>query len=120
MTMTRYAAGVATVLTLVLAATTDVSVQEQLPRAPGAHVVTITPPGQTGSEPAIAVNPNNPNQVVGVAGPWAAYSTDGGRTFTPVRPAGEGGRSGGDPSLTFDDKGAHFTKKADNPLTDHL
>ena len=106
--MTRYAAGVATVLSCVLAATTHVSVQEQLPRAPGAHVVTITPPGQTGSEPAIAVNPNNPNQVVGVAGPWAAFSTDGGRTFTPVRPAGEGGRSGGDPSLTFDDKGGLF------------
>src|SRR5437773_1795252 len=108
MTVTRYAAGVATVLSCVLAASTQVSVQEQLPRAPGAHVVTITPPGQTGSEPAIAVNPNNPNQVVGVAGPWAAYSTDGGRTFTPVRPAGEGGRSGGDPSLTFDDKGGLF------------
>ena len=52
MTMTRYAAGVATVLSCVLAATTHVSVQEQLPRAPGAHVVTIPPPGQTGSEPA--------------------------------------------------------------------
>jgi len=85
-----------------------VSTQSSLSRVPAAHVVTITPPGQTGSEPAIAVNPNNPEQVVGVAGPWAAYSTDGGRTFTAVRPAGENGRSGGDPSLTFDDKGQLF------------
>jgi hypothetical protein len=79
--------------------------QTPLPRAPGAHVVTITPPGQTGSEPAIAVNPNDPNQVVGIGGGWAGWSSDGGRTFTPVRPSGENGRSGGDPSLAFDDKG---------------
>src|SRR5947207_8671765 len=108
MTMTRYAAGVATVLSCVLAAITHVSVQEQLPRAPGAHIVTITPPGETGSEPAIAVNPNDPMQVVGVAGRWAAYSTDGGRTFTPIQPAGEGGRAGGDVSLAFDDRGRLF------------
>src|SRR5262245_65497119 len=97
-------------MAIVLAASawTGVSVQSRLQPAPGAHIVTITPPGQTGSEPAIAVNPNNPEQVVGVAGPWAAYSTDGGRTFTAVRPAGENGRSGGDPSLTFDDKGQLF------------
>ncbi len=86
----------------------SVSVQVRLTAAPGAHVVTITPPGQTGSEPAIAVNPNDPNQVVGAAGEWAAYSTDGARTFTPVRPAGENGRAGGDPSLAFDDKGQVF------------
>ena len=85
-----------------------VAVQTALPRAPGAHVVTITPSGETASEPAIAVNPNNPNQVVGAAGRSAAYSTDGGRTFTAVRPAGENGRAGGDVSLTFDDKGQLF------------
>ncbi|MGE5242746.1 MAG: sialidase family protein [Betaproteobacteria bacterium] len=80
-----------------------------LPRAPRAHVVTITPPGLTGSEPAIAVNPNDPKQVVAAAGGrWAAYSTDGGMTFTPVQPAGDQGRSGGDVSLAFDDKGQVF------------
>src|SRR6476660_6655527 len=92
------------VVALTTAALTTVSVQSRLARAPGAHVVTITPPGQTGSEPAIAVNPNNPSQVVGIAGRWAAFSTDGGRTFTPIQPAGEEGRSGGDVSLAFDDK----------------
>src|SRR5438128_4830401 len=79
-----------------------------LPRAPAARVVTITPPGRMGSEPAIALNPYSPNQVVAAAGAWAAYSTDSGRTFTPVQPAGEGGHGGGDVSLTFDDKGSVF------------
>jgi hypothetical protein len=82
--------------------------EPRLPRAPGAHVVTITPAGQTGSEPAIAVNPSNPKQVVGIGGGWAGYSTDGGQTFTAVQPAGESGRGGGDPSLAFDDKGNVF------------
>jgi len=83
------------------------SAQVGLPPVPGAHIVTITPPGQTGSEPAIAVNPADPDQVVGAAGRWAAYSIDGGRTFTPVQPGGETVRAG-DPSLAFDDKGNLF------------
>src|SRR5204863_5108609 len=97
-------------LAIVLAglAWTSVSVQSRLPRAPGAHVVTITPPGQTGSEPSIAVNPNNPQQVVGIGGGWTGYSIDGGRTFTAVQPAAGSSRSGGDPSLAFDDKNNVF------------
>src|SRR5947209_3744366 len=96
-------------IALVLAASSGVSNQSRLPRAPGTNLVTITPPGQSGSEPAIAINPKNPNQVVGAAGGrWAAYSTDGGRTFTPVQPGGEEGRAGGDVSLAFDDKGSVF------------
>ncbi len=83
--------------------------QPPLPLAPHAHVVTITPQGAVGSEPCIAVNPENPEQVVAAAGgPWAAYSTDGGMTFTAVRPAGANGRSGGDCSLAFDDQGHAF------------
>jgi hypothetical protein len=106
--MSRYIARASTTVTLVGIAAVAASVQARLPRAPGAHVVTITPRGQIGSEPAIAVNPNNPGQVVGIAGRWAAFSTDGARTFTPVQPSGEDGRSGGDPSLAFDDKGHLF------------
>jgi BNR/Asp-box repeat protein len=106
--MTSLIARLSTTLGLAAIVSATVNVQTRLPRAPGAHVVTITPPGATGSEPAIAINPNNPNQVVGVAGRWAAYSTDSGRTFTAVQPAGENGRSGGDPSLAFDDKGHLF------------
>jgi len=106
--MGRYIARASTTVALVGIAAVAASVQARLPRAPGAHVVTITPQGQIGSEPAIAVNPANPSQVVGVAGRWAAFSTDGARTFTPVQPSGEDGRSGGDPSLAFDDKGHLF------------
>jgi hypothetical protein len=99
----------AATLVLVLSDSTRLSTQSKLPRAPAAQVVTITPPGQSGSEPAIAVNPNNPNQVVAAAGGrWAAYSADGGLTFTPVQPAGDAGRAGGDVSLAFDDKGSVF------------
>jgi hypothetical protein len=97
-----------TMLAALLSTVAVTGVRAQLSRAPAATVVTITPPGATGSEPAIAVNPNNPQQVVGVGGQWAAYSTDGGRSFTPVQPAGDQGRGGGDPSLTFDDKGNVF------------
>lgn len=79
-----------------------------LPRAPGAHIVTITPPGRTGSEPTIAVNLFNPNQVVAGGGGWVAYSTDSGRIFTAVEPGIQGGKTGGDPSLVFDDKGNVF------------
>src|SRR5262249_50968785 len=106
--MKRLTARVSMILVFLGAGIVTADDQSRLPRAPGAHVVTITPPGLTGSEPAIAVNPNNPNQVVGVAGRWAAYSIDSGRTFTPVRPAGEDGRAGGDVSLAFDDKGKLF------------
>ena len=79
-----------------------------LPGAPGARVVTITPEGQTGSEPAIAVNPMNPEQVVGAAPHWVAYSGDGGRTFAPVDMSGRGLPPFGDVSVAFDDKGQLF------------
>jgi len=79
-----------------------------LPAVPEAQVVTITPPGLTGAEPAIAVNPLDPRQVVGAAQRWAAYSTDGGRSFTPVRVLGEDSPSLGDVSLAFDARGQVF------------
>ncbi len=79
-----------------------------LPTAPAAHVVTITPPGLTGAEPAIAVNPLDPRQVVGAAGGWTAYSTDGGETFNPVKPISDDSVRPGDVSLAFDDKGQVF------------
>ena len=78
MSVNRYEVPIATALTV--CALVGLSGQSQRMRAPAAHVVTITPKGETSSEPAIAVNPNNPNQVVGAAGRWAAYSTDSGRT----------------------------------------
>jgi hypothetical protein len=54
---------------------------DQLPRAPGAKVMSLTEPGFS-NEPAIAVNPKAPDQLVAA---WqinasAAYSRDGGRS----------------------------------------
>lgn len=110
--MKKPALGAPTLAALLIGATylpAFAQAQPALPRAPGAHVVTITPPGATGSEPCIAVDPNDPDRVLaGAGGGWFAYSRDGARTFTPVQPAGENGRSGGDCSLAFDDQGQAF------------
>ena len=76
-----------------------------LPAAPGSHVVTVSPPGTMATEPTIAVNPLDPQRVVAVGGRWAAWSNDGGGTFTPVRLVGDGERPLGDVSLAFDHEG---------------
>lgn len=82
-----------------------------LPAAPGARVVTISPPEQRGNEPGIAVNPRDPTQVLAVyqGEARAAYSRDGGATFTPAegtQPAGW--RVAGDVSTTFDARGRAY------------
>jgi len=100
--------GAVTALALTAVLSSIAAAQAPLPRAPGAHVVTITPPGRTGAEPSIAINPMNPAQVVAGDGAWAAWSSDSGRTFTPVQPGARGGKRGGDPSYVFDDKGDAF------------
>ena len=83
---------------------------QPLPRAPGAHVVTISPLDRRGNEPSIAVDPNNPNRVVAVFQPaGVAYSNDGAQTFTLAElPAVPAWREGGDVSTTFDNKGHAF------------
>src|SRR5215471_18189272 len=75
-----------------------------LPPAPGRHIVTISPANSRGNEPSIAVNPNNPAQVVAAFQPaTVAYSTDGAKTFaTAELPVVEGWRGGGDVSVAFD------------------
>jgi hypothetical protein len=74
------------------------------------HVVTISSPDRRGNEPSIAVNPNNPNQVVAVFQPASvAYSNDGAQTFSLAElPPVTGWREGGDVSTTFDNKGHAF------------
>jgi hypothetical protein len=79
-----------------------------LAAAPGARVVTVSPPGTSASEPAIAVNPREPHEVVAVGGRWAAYSIDAGATFTPVRLTADDRPPLGDVSLAFDDRGRLF------------
>ena len=56
---------------------------QDLPQAPQAQVFTLTPAPGYFTEPAIAVNPSNPQQVVGVFqdNAHAAYSQDAGRTW---------------------------------------
>jgi len=97
-------------LSLLLIAATA-GAQLKLQEAPGAHVTSITPPGQTGDEEVIAVNRYKPNQVVmaygGNEGGMAAYSFDSGQTWALVNPAGEG-QMGGNKSITFDDRGNVF------------
>jgi hypothetical protein len=86
---TTWHLGMAVLQALLLTATTA-GAQMNLQEAPGAQVITITPPGQTGDEEVIAVNRYNPNQVVmaygGTVGGKAAFSTDAGRTWTLVNP----------------------------------
>ena len=85
--------------------------QSSLPRAPGAQLVTISEPEARGNEPGIAVNPNNPQQVVAVyqGKSRAAYSTDGGRSFTLAEGTTPSDwRSAGDVSTAFDNKGHAF------------
>ena len=90
--------------------------QSVLPVAPRAHVVNITEPARF-SEPGIAVNPNDPRQVVVVyqggktvqGAANAAYSNDGGMTFTVAdRTRAEDWRVQGDVTTTFDNQGHAF------------
>lgn len=84
--------------------------QSQLSRAPHARVVTISPQGIRGTEPSIAVNPANPNQVIAAFQPATiASSSDGAQTFNVVDlPAVPGWRGGGDVSVTFDNAGRAY------------
>jgi hypothetical protein len=92
--------------------------QSLIPPAPHRRVTTISPPEVHANEPSIAVNPNNPSQVVAAFQPASiAYSADGAQTFALADlPPIEGWRGGGDVSVAFDDKGnvylstLHFDK----------
>src|SRR5437588_1098730 len=81
---------------------------QPLPRAPKLHLADITPKPGYFNEPAIAVNPANPNQLV-VA--WqvaasSAYSTDAGGTWTIAEgTAPKDYRVSGDVSLAYDAAG---------------
>ena len=82
--------------------------QNSLPVAPGAQVTTLSAQPGTWSEPGVAVNPLNPQQVVTVFQytAQASYSTDAGRTWTlaqGVTPPEY--KMSGDVSVVFDNQG---------------
>ena len=90
---------------------------EEIPTAPHSHVVTVSPDGGHYSEPSIAINPRNPKQVVVVfqggelvQGPAnAAYSTDGGLSFTAAQgTADPNWKVLGDVTTTFDNFGGAY------------
>ena len=81
---------------------------QSLPQPPGSNVTTITPDPGFFSEPSIAINPNNPQQIVAAYQDNAhiAYSADAGKHWTiasGIAPADY--RVSGDVSVTYDNKG---------------
>src|SRR5882757_2604623 len=82
--------------------------QTNLPRPPGARVIDLTGKGYF-NEPAIAVNPANPQQLVAA---WqvntsVAYSQDGGATWTTAKDtASKTFKISGDVAVVYDAKGA--------------
>jgi len=84
---------------------------EDLPKAPHAQVTNLTPEPGFFTEPGVAVNPANPQQVVTVFqdNAHAAYSQDAGKSWQVaegVEPPNY--RVSGDVSTAFDDRGHAF------------
>ena len=81
-----------------------------LPKAPQAQVFTLTPTPGPFTEPSVAVNAGNPQQVVAVFqdNVHAAYSQDAGRSWQVVDVAPKNYRVSGDVSTTFDNQGHAF------------
>lgn len=82
-----------------------------LPKAPHAQIFPLTPTVGPFTEPAIAVNPTNPQQIVGVFqdNVHASYSSDSGHTWQSaesVEPKNY--RVSGDVSVAFDNQGHAF------------
>ncbi len=101
----------ATVLCVALSAAFAQDAPKELVRAPGAAVTSLTPEPGFFTEPAIAVNPRNPEQVTSAyqSSVRLASSQDGGQHWT----AAEGGappnyKVSGDVSLTYDNQGHAF------------
>jgi hypothetical protein len=84
---------------------------QSLPTAPNSHVFSLTPERGPFTEPAVAINPNNAQQVVAVFqdNAHASYSEDAGRSW---KAAGDVAPSNykisGDVSVTFDNHGHAF------------
>ena len=99
-------------LVFALSCISSLSLQAQeLPRAPQSQVFTLTPTVGPFTEPAIAVNPSNPQQVVAVFqdNVHASYSQDAGHTWQPAENVDpKNYRVSGDVSAAFDNQGHAF------------
>ncbi len=82
----------------------------ELPKPPHAQIFALTPAPGFFTEPGVAVNPRNPEQVVAVFqdNAHAAYSQDTGHTWNVVDVAPKNFRVSGDVSTTFDNQGHAF------------
>jgi BNR/Asp-box repeat len=95
-------------LALILFLCSSFLLAQPLPPAPKAHLTDVTPKAGYFNEPALAVNPKNPQQLVAA---WqvnasAAYSTDGGQTWKVADgTAPKNYRVSGDVSLAYDAAG---------------
>ena len=100
------------VATLFLLASLPITARAQLPpKAPNSSVITLTPQPGHFTEPGIAVNPNNPQQVVAVYqdNAHAAYSFDAGRTWQLASGVESTSyKVSGDVSATYDNHGHAF------------
>ncbi len=84
---------------------------QDMPKAPQAQIFALTPTPGYFTEPAIAVNPMNPQQVVGVFqdNAHAAYSQDAGHSWQVADGvAPKNFRVSGDVSTAFDNQGHAF------------
>jgi hypothetical protein len=84
---------------------------QALPKAPGSEVFSLTPTPGFFTEPAIAIDPNNSQQVVAVFqdNVHASYSQDAGHTWHPAEGvAPPNYRVSGDVSTAFDTQGHAF------------
>jgi len=84
---------------------------QELPQAPRVQVFPLTPTVGPFTEPAIAVNPTNPHQVVGVFqdNVHASYSQDAGNTWQLAENVDpKNYRVSGDVSVAFDNQGHAF------------
>ena len=82
-----------------------------LPQAPGAEVQDLTPKAGYFTEPSVAINPHNPQQVVAAYQDNAhiAYSSDAGKHWaTPPGVAPPNYRTSGDVSVAYDNHGRAF------------
>jgi hypothetical protein len=82
-----------------------------LPKAPNSEVITVTPMAGYFTEPSIAINPDNPQQIVAAYQDNAhvTYSLDAGRHWmfaTGIEPPNY--RVSGDVSVTYDNQGHAF------------